>query len=746
MRASLLVLTIALLSAGCFGNSGALPTPTPQLASSALIERAAGGSVALPDGTRLSLPPNALQADARISLNRMSAGTAPSPAAFALRLGEPLEVDLQGQTLGAPAILEIPYDSTLLPAATSEQQIFVSYFDEGIDQWIPVGGVVDPVRHVVAVETTHASFWEVDAWLKDALVLAIVASFKLDFGAVLDARQAFGGCLEGYSKVVFDESESHDLIAACVELDDFDKPRVRVINRKAHHVAIRAAAGTVGTDLSPAVEPIDGLDFVSFAADFTGRPPRDPLTIQAQVDWPYTIGYALLDLIDVIPGVKGALNKDVRLRIMAEIKKNEHVIGAVEAITASDNQRFREEIILAMSDANLIEHIGEILLENAPKGSMLSKVDAKFLTGLMKALSGTAVVTEIVQAANSTYKGAGLIRFYSNRILPRTTSRVWLYALEERGLWRHDLASNQSEPVTYLPTGFIGSSLDGQGRRVMYLTWPGAQTESDVTYQIYRVLVDETAGFDLVLQITKPAFHLQYYLPDGDTPARLSPDGSKIAYGDLTGAHVYDLETGQNKLLAQSKACTSTDIDCYAYGDPQWSPDGERIVFLRTLYEGSYNVFFDLGISSPAESRMDVDGARWSADGQRLCGRQPRLDGGGLRIVSSDGALLQDLSAPFAASGGQYLTGCTWVSESVVAASHTANGATHVTFISTEGTLLRDVPIPGSASAQLLGVHPIDGRVIATLLDRAAGHRVVFVDQDASVIQYSAGVAVGVID
>jgi Tol biopolymer transport system component len=70
---------------------------------------------------------------------------------------------------------------------------------------------------------------------------------------------------------------------------------------------------------------------------------------------------------------------------------------------------------------------------------------------------------------------------------------------------------------------------------------------------------------------------------ESDVPARKlawSPDGNRLAYPSK-GVHVYDLTTGEDKLLIADKDTQAPDL--VRYEPLEWSPDGSKLTVTKYL-------------------------------------------------------------------------------------------------------------------------------------------------------------------
>jgi Tol biopolymer transport system component len=176
---------------------------------------------------------------------------------------------------------------------------------------------------------------------------------------------------------------------------------------------------------------------------------------------------------------------------------------------------------------------------------------------------------------------------------------------------------------------------------------------------------------------------------DNSYPA-VSPDGKQIAFVRVFGktrhdqiAHVgiYRMRIDGSHVRRVTLPRTRAAED----GDPQWSPDGKRIVFVRhnftTKPTGGQAVYVvsangtGLRRITPYKLRAG-DGPDWSPDGSQILFRSPETedflnsdiwtihpDGTGLRQVSHAGAATKVYSASFSPDGTAITLGMTGIDE-----------------------------------------------------------------------------------
>jgi TolB protein len=172
---------------------------------------------------------------------------------------------------------------------------------------------------------------------------------------------------------------------------------------------------------------------------------------------------------------------------------------------------------------------------------------------------------------------------------------------------------------------------------------------------------------------------------DNSYPA-ISPDGKQIAFVRAFGkinsrgiAHVgiYRMRIDGSHVRRVTLPRTRAAED----GDPQWSPDGKQIVFVRHNYTkkpaGGQAVYVvnanGTGLRRVTPFRMRAgDGPDWSPDGSQILFRSPETedflnyeicttcpDGTGLRQVTNAGPATKVYSASFSPDGTAITLGMT---------------------------------------------------------------------------------------
>lgn len=143
-----------------------------------------------------------------------------------------------------------------------------------------------------------------------------------------------------------------------------------------------------------------------------------------------------------------------------------------------------------------------------------------------------------------------------------------------------------------------------------------------------------------------------------------SPDGDRLVVNVVTndgspGSILITNLAGDDQRVAES-----CDLPCLGYGAPSWSRDGARIVYPRADGSGMTVRVFDVQLGTESdllrvsEPRRAIDMLRWSPSGDTLVGidqqfnsvDDSKVDSAALVVVAADGSLSDIVGAPEFAS------------------------------------------------------------------------------------------------
>jgi len=407
----LLIPLCALTAAACDGGS---ETRTAEVSGAA--SSASGGSVSLPDGTSLIVPPGALQEDVMIGLSREGRPPTVSPP-FAIPVGEAVNVDIAGRTLEQPARLELPYDPGKMPSGATDDEVFAAYFDETTNEWVTMAASADPPRDVLVVETMHASWWQPWTWDLDAAINSAIAAIHLDLDEVTEPFGWYDGCSREPSQIRFETSGNDNHLGFCAERDDGRAPAIRLVNRRTFVIRVSPQASAVGSTLM-APQVIFNAERYSFDLDYSQSDGSSDFTVKAEVDVPFTLATLVADLVVAVPGVEKELGPSLVLGIYGCLSENAHLTRAMDALIENDVGLFKDEVALTISDAPSVECVSDLIVATVPKDKLLFKATKRVLKPLLTKFAAAAALYQISDGLYNLYLGPQVLLVSSEYAKP----------------------------------------------------------------------------------------------------------------------------------------------------------------------------------------------------------------------------------------------------------------------------------------------------------------------------------------
>ena len=287
----------------------------------------------------------------------------------------------------------------------------------------------------------------------------------------------------------------------------------------------------------------------------------------------------------------------------------------------------------------------------------------KLGTPAIVALLVSAVLVVAAPTANATYpdhNGSIAFRRYLNE------ERTWgaVFTIKANG--------THEQQVTFPPLGYVDQNPDvsPDGRRIAF---ERTSTTSCCTVEIYVVDVD---SHNLTQLTNNPPDQDCLFTTGCDGGAAWSPDGTKLAFGRQIGPTIEDLVTaiyimnadGSHVRQVTQRVRPATGED----GAPQWSPDGRSLLFQRFNVGGAqpdrglalWTIDLDTGRErriTPYDLRAG-DTPDWSPDGQRILFHSnndgPPDVSANLYSVRADGTDLRQLT--FEAGGVRNVLGSSY--------------------------------------------------------------------------------------
>lgn len=185
-------------------------------------------------------------------------------------------------------------------------------------------------------------------------------------------------------------------------------------------------------------------------------------------------------------------------------------------------------------------------------------------------------------------------------------------------VWVIDVAAKTATEVAHGNITVSGApTWAPDGRRIAFQAAPTTMLRDSRSDEYIVTLADKR-----LQKITKK--------PEAGSPPAWSPNGSTIAFTILPQSHqarpdsIMDREIGNDHLVLYDVA-TGSARDVYdpkldvSAGNPQWMPDGSRVVFITG--ERAYNAVYAYDIASgrylPMGKKMLIGGLSFSRDGKR---------------------------------------------------------------------------------------------------------------------------------
>jgi hypothetical protein len=132
----------------------------------AKISQANGGIISDRDGFSIQIAPGALSQNGEIQIYKQST-TRINDNDYQRQIGPIYQISLKEADLSDSIYLTLPYKGFDLPVEVLEDNYSVAFFDENIQEWVVLPGVIDPQAKTISTRVDHFSIFGIIAWLKD---------------------------------------------------------------------------------------------------------------------------------------------------------------------------------------------------------------------------------------------------------------------------------------------------------------------------------------------------------------------------------------------------------------------------------------------------------------------------------------------------------------------------------------------------------------------------------------------------
>jgi len=333
---------LAALFSACGGGE-----PT---AASRQVSAADGGTVSLGDDVTLKIPAGALLQDATVTITKATEDKpAPDELEGTKAVGAAFNIDVGDQQLAKPVTLEIAFDPEALPSDSSEDVVFLAFYDEDKKGWVPVGGQVDKERSVLIIETDHLSWWNKFSWNWDAWIAVLKKLLSLRITDWIEAVNLLTEkCERQTTTVTVDESKANNIVQGCVTKEDPPAPELRVVNLKSFYIGVSAAPDGPGYPAAIALAPGEAAHFTANTADTPPAVVFADFTEEAMWTFVASLAVRMLPSGEDVPG-EG-------LRFIAEgLKLENSTVELAEALDKGDARKAAEAFYELVTSDTFIE-------------------------------------------------------------------------------------------------------------------------------------------------------------------------------------------------------------------------------------------------------------------------------------------------------------------------------------------------------------------------------------------------------
>lgn len=379
----------------------------------------------------------------------------------------------------------------LLPDDTAPNEIFLSYFDEVLGEWVFAGGNVDLEREVIAIEVDHASRWSVTTWNWDAWIAVlngILTGGWVDSTQVLDLLTT--ECVQETTFVRINLDSAKSLVQGCVVVDG-KKPTLNVLNPKSFYYEV----SVLGRDVAGFPQVLSPGEVLEFGADTnTGS----PLTVEARLTTKTMVYTQVHNGLILLPGVAYKLNLPDTVKCISEdVKIAALLFQAAEALLVDQDG-------LAAAELATRAYLDEVQLQRLLERAGICGLD----------VAATWTVKDITTVFEATGVITSQVDFLANYLVGNSPAHVLYF-------WNQPTPPPSASPSPDSATPdlqglqLLATGMDWSGNKGLFLIGP--QAEGPV-----RVYLSDT--FVHLLEI--------------------GPEGTRAFFADQSGGYVISALTG----------------------------------------------------------------------------------------------------------------------------------------------------------------------------------------------------------
>ena len=142
-------------------SSPTAPDYHPLESQSQYINQATGGTVTLPDGVSVQIPPNSFNQSTTVSITQSPSSAAPTLGPGLKLLKDIYYFNAGGASFTGSVTMTLPYSLLDIPGGYTESNLVVVYFNGA--SWLTAPSTKDTVLKKFTVVTNHFSPWGVGA-------------------------------------------------------------------------------------------------------------------------------------------------------------------------------------------------------------------------------------------------------------------------------------------------------------------------------------------------------------------------------------------------------------------------------------------------------------------------------------------------------------------------------------------------------------------------------------------------------